>query len=402
MFPDDWPMLQPTTGADVDAGAAESTGAVASKGAAESSGAAKSTVAASPAGAAAPTGAATAKHWKPIMDAAFAGDAIAARRLLSQGADPNVVSKTAHRYRPLHRAIELKKMLRRGPQHDAVVKILLEAGADPTLRAGRKGNGLTALQLSAVGETRFVPLLKKYFQPLDIFHSAVLGDEKRVGDLLQKDGRLATATDVNGWPPLFYCAASAMFKQSQAAAVTQARIAQRLVDAGAEPNWALGDSAEWPLPVLYFCCGMHDNPVVAEVLLKAGANPCDNESVYHAADENHTHCLALFEKYCDRNALAKECTKCLSTQMHYGRVRGAPWLLAHGADPNDFHGRGESALHSAVRNSSNDETIRLLLNHGARPELNNAQGHSAAALAKELGRARIFKLLQSSEKGAAR
>src|SRR5206468_4462137 len=56
--------------------------------------------------------------WKPIMDAAFRGDAARVKILLAAGADPNVVSATAHRHRPLHRAIEFKKTQRRGAEHE--------------------------------------------------------------------------------------------------------------------------------------------------------------------------------------------------------------------------------------------------------------------------------------------
>src|SRR5687768_1911 len=37
--------------------------------------------------------------WKPLMDAAYAGDVARARKLLDAGADPNILSTTPHRYR---------------------------------------------------------------------------------------------------------------------------------------------------------------------------------------------------------------------------------------------------------------------------------------------------------------
>src|SRR5206468_2696 len=49
-----------------------------------------------------------AKDWQPIMDACFAGQVAAVELLLDRGADPNVVSKSTFRYRPLHRTIERK------------------------------------------------------------------------------------------------------------------------------------------------------------------------------------------------------------------------------------------------------------------------------------------------------
>ena len=50
-------------------------------------------------------------EWQPIMDACFAGQAEAVELLLECGADPNISSKSAHHYRPLHRTVEYKKTL---------------------------------------------------------------------------------------------------------------------------------------------------------------------------------------------------------------------------------------------------------------------------------------------------
>ena len=53
--------------------------------------------------------------WQPIMDACLAGQPEAVVVLLENGADPNVKSKSAHQYRPLHRTVEYKKTM---PKHD--------------------------------------------------------------------------------------------------------------------------------------------------------------------------------------------------------------------------------------------------------------------------------------------
>ena len=67
-----------------------------------------------------------------------------------------------------------------------------------------------------------------------------------------------------------------------------------------------------------------------QLLLNAGANPCDLESSYHASDEGHEECLAIFERQVPPKKLAAECTRCLPTQLHWGHTRGIKWLLAHG------------------------------------------------------------------------
>jgi ankyrin repeat protein len=275
--------------------------------------------------------------------------------------------------------MESKKLNPRGTEHEEVVKALLEGGADPTLRGGF--GRLDALLQAAVDGPRFIPLLRNRFGDLDIFHACALADDQRVAELLKRDRSLASSRDENDWMALHYCCASALYEDKKNADAL-VRIAQLLLKHGADPSATYSFEGNWPIPALYHACGQHNNPRVAEVLLRAGVSPCDNESVYHAADEGHAECLALIEKYTDKKALAKECTRALATQLHWNSSRGAPWLLAHGADPNFIHEKfGDSALHSGVKRRAGDEVIRLLLDHGADPFVKNRDGKSAIELA---------------------
>jgi len=335
-------------------------------------------------------------QWKPIMDAAYSGDAERINKLLGAGADPNVVSTTAARYRPLHRAIERKKSFRRGPKDISAVEALLAGGADPHLRGG--WSNLTALQMATTYEPLFVQVLIGRFRPLNIFHAAGAGDERRVAALLKKDKSLATARDANQWTPLHYAAASRMHEVNPARSAALVKIATMLLTAGADPMAAWNFNDEWPLRPLYYAAGWSNHPAMAEVLLKAGADPCDNESVYHAADEGYADCLALFEQYVDRKKLAEECTMCLRTQFHWGHSKGAPWLLAHGADPNSLHpASGNSALHAAAKNGASEAVIALLLRHSGDPMVKNKDGKTAIALARSAGKSRAVKQLQKAQ-----
>jgi ankyrin repeat protein len=338
-------------------------------------------------------------EWKPLMDAAFHGRAEQVKKLLAAGANPDVLSTTAHRYRPLHRAIEFKKGLARGAQHEEVVKVLLAAGADPKRRA--TFSNVTALQLAATQSPQFVYLLLEHFKPLDIFHASAVCDAKRVEELLRQDKPLARAIDVNGWTPLHYAAASAMYQLDPKHLAAQVRIVKALLGAGADPTAKFLFEGKWPIPVLYHCCGQHDNPAVARVLLEAGTSPLDGESVYHAADEDHRQALELIEQFTDPKKLADECTKCLRTQLHWGRTRGARWLLEHGADPNSLHPEsGESALHAAVKRGASKHVIALLLSRGGDPKRKNEKGKTAIQLAA--GKPRIAEQLRQHLKARAR
>jgi ankyrin repeat protein len=337
----------------------------------------------------------TKADWKPIMDAAFAGDAQRVEKLLKAGADPNVVSGTNHRYRPLHRAIEHKKTMPKHTGHDEVVKILLQNGADPKQRGSI--SNVSALYLAATSETRFVPLLRKHFEPFDIHHAALLLVGKRVRELVAKDPALATSRDERGFAPLHYCAASALFLQGKTWSDSQIQIAKYLLDAGANASETYLYDGKWPISVLYHASGAHDNPALTRLLLEAGADPCDGESVYHASDEGHERCLALFEKHVEPTKLARECSMCLTNQLHWGKSRALPWLLAHGADPNFISTHyGDAALHGAVRNGANEKVIAQLLKHGADPNLKNREGKTAMQLAKASGTARIVKQISQA------
>lgn len=332
------------------------------------------------------------KVWMPIMEAAFNGDSPQVKKLLAKGADPNVLSNSTFRHRPLHRAIEHKKTAPKHRGHEEVVRELLAAGADPMKRA--LVTRLTALALAAADEPRFVPLLLPKAGPLDLFHAAAVLDPGRVRALLAA-GADPRATDVNTMTALHYCAASRMFTLSPAHLQAQLRVAEALVAAGADVNakHAYADS-EWSLTPLFHACGYQDNPALAEWLLDRGASAADGEAVYHAADEGHAGALAVLERKVAKDVLAAEATAALPGLLRWGRVRATPWLLAHGADPNVVHPHwGDAALHAAARAGVGAATIALLLEHGARKDLRNRDGKTPGEVARQAGHPKQAALL---------
>jgi hypothetical protein len=64
---------------------------------------------------------------------------------LQHGADPNVKSKSAHQYRPLHRTVEYKKTMPKHDGHHRTVDVLLAAGADPMMQGSYWGISATTL-----------------------------------------------------------------------------------------------------------------------------------------------------------------------------------------------------------------------------------------------------------------
>jgi ankyrin repeat protein len=327
-------------------------------------------------------------EWKPIMDAAFNGDPVTVERLLKRGADPNVLSNSTQRHRPLHRVIERKKTIPKHQGHDEVVRVLLAHGADPMRRA--LFTRMTALGLAGTDDPRFLPLLLPQSGNLDLYHAAVVLDLDRVKSLLA-GGADPGKPDINTMTALHYCAGSALFALSEKHRKRQAEIARALVAAGGQVNQPHAYGEHWSISALYYATGYHDNPDLAEVLLDLGADPCDGESVYHAVDEGHTGAMAVLARRMAPEKLAAQATNALSGLLKWGRVRAVPWLLAHGADPNRLNEMsGDAALHAAARASVGIPTIELLLEHGADVKLKNREGKTAKQLSNAAWKGRAL------------
>lgn len=73
--------------------------------------------------------------WQDIHKACWAGDFQEVERLLTAGADPNQIAPTPWRQSPLGRTLEFRVTHPKHAGHVKTVRILLKAGADPTVRS---------------------------------------------------------------------------------------------------------------------------------------------------------------------------------------------------------------------------------------------------------------------------
>lgn len=73
--------------------------------------------------------------WQLLHKACWAGDAGEVRRLLKAGANPNQVAPTNWRQTPLGRTLEFRITAPRHAGHVETVRVLLEHGADATVRS---------------------------------------------------------------------------------------------------------------------------------------------------------------------------------------------------------------------------------------------------------------------------
>ncbi|HEY1317890.1 MAG TPA: ankyrin repeat domain-containing protein [Gaiella sp.] len=149
-----------------------------------------------------------------------------------------------------------------------------------------------------------------------------------------------------GWAPLLYVCHSSF---------PSATLAQELLERGADPN-ASFENEYGSMSALYGAAGVVHDPDLTRVLLEAGADPDDGESLYHSTESASTACLELLLAH----GAATRGTNALAHALDDDRLEHVRLLLEAGADPNEH-----AHVAHAVRRGRGPEFIRLLAAYGA-------------------------------------
>ena len=183
-------------------------------------------------------------------------------------------------------------------------------------------------------------------------------------------------------------------------------IAAALVAHGADVNdsYPVEPGSEHRLSALYGAVGHADNMALAEWLLERGADPNDNESLYHATELGHHDGLKLLLRY-EANPAG---TNALPRVMDFDDLEAVRLLLKAGADPNEgigSHPSGQPAttipgLHQAARRMCSPEIAELLISNGADGTA-TYNGHTAYALARMRGNHGIARVLEEESQATA-
>jgi ankyrin repeat protein len=112
------------------------------------------------------------------------------------------------------------------------------------------------------------------------------------------------------------------------------------------------------MSAVYGAAGVLHDPTLTRLLLQAGADPNDGESLYHATEAPDAACLALLLEHGAR----PEGTAAVAHAIDDDKVEHVRLLLDAGADPNEAHW---ALLVHAVRRGCGPEMLRLLAERGA-------------------------------------
>jgi hypothetical protein len=170
--------------------------------------------------------------------------------------------------------------------------------------------------------------------------------------------------------------------------------ARVLLDAGADPNQTWSENDCDPLSALYGAAGINHDPEMTRLILAAGANPNDGESLYHSTEAQDLTCMRLLLE-----AGATVGSNVLHHQLDTDNLDGLRLLLAYAKAPDDTSNGLGSSLLWAIRRRRSREHIEALLTAGADPRSTTEDGVSAYRMAVCCGLPDIADVLSAA--GAA-
>lgn len=236
----------------------------------------------------------------------------------------------------------------------------------------------------------------------DLLIACATGDAARLRQAIAQDPAwLHRPGGALALPPLFAVAHSSLWQLPDYRTRLLA-CAQLLLDAGADANQSVGN--RWPpaslaapspterLSTLYGAAGQNHDAGLTQLLLAAGADPNDGESLYHALES--VDCTRLLlqagARVTGSNALYRVLDLDALPQLRL--------LLAHGADPNEPAPGLPTAqwgrpLLWAIRRRRSAAHVAALLEAGADPRARTPDGTDAVTLALRYGLPEVAALL---------
>ena len=231
----------------------------------------------------------------------------------------------------------------------------------------------------------------------DIHTAAITGNVEAVRRFLAEDPANATAiSEPYGGTALVYMCLSKYLRFHKSNNFLQ--IATALLEAGADANsgfWTEGQYPEFET-ALYGAAGVAHNAALTKLLLEHGADPNDEEAVYHSPESDDNDAMKLLV---ETGKLSPENISLMLIRKHdWHDHDGVKYLLEKGADPNAARFRGWYPLHHALARSNALSIIKLLMDHNADPYLTN-DGLTGIQRAAREGRSDVLNLFKLELEG---
>ncbi|MBV8830146.1 MAG: hypothetical protein JO108_13040 [Acidobacteriaceae bacterium] len=165
--------------------------------------------------------------------------------------------------------------------------------------------------------------------------------------------------------------------------------ARFLLAHGADVNcsWTNPKWPDSPLSALYGAAGRTHHELMLKILLDAGADPNDNESLYHSLESRGSTCTRLL---LDRGARV-DGTNAIARAIDYGKLEDLQLMLQH-----DGVARERPWIHHAILRGRPFEYVTTLVRAGADLRANDRDGNSLYRYAQVHGRSDVVEILHAA------
>jgi ankyrin repeat protein len=229
----------------------------------------------------------------------------------------------------------------------------------------------------------------------DIHLAAITGDDAAVRRFLARDpASVAAKSPPYGGDALNYLGLSKYLRADPSRSDAFLRAATALLDAGADPNTGFWTTGEFPEKetALYGAAGVAHHAPLTRLLVERGADPNDDDAVYHAPEGTDLGALQVLVE--TGRVTPDNLVMMLARKHDWHDYAGVRYLLEQGADPNRVHPRGLVALHHAIARDNALAIIDLLLDHGADPMIEGPRFRKTGiALAAHRGRGDVLETM---------
>jgi ankyrin repeat protein len=156
------------------------------------------------------------------------------------------------------------------------------------------------------------------------------------------------------------------------------QLVELLLARGLDLNDAAFTEENFRATPLWYAIAFGKNLELAKFLLKRGADP--NYCMFAAAYNNDSAAVRLLaQNGAEIDPVAEGATPFLFA-IQWSRFKGAEELLRVGASPDYQDSKGMTALHYMLKKGTDKKHVRMVLGYGARTDIENKAGATAAAI----------------------
>jgi uncharacterized protein len=214
-----------------------------------------------------------------------------------------------------------------------------------------------------ISKARMLPLVQE-FRWRDV--KEALADNPELIGFRDKKGR--------NW--LHLCC-SVNIKERRVKAADSIRTAEILLKAGLDINQEAFSEGDWKATPLWYSIAFGKNLALSEYLLKRGSDP--NYCLWAAANNDDADAIRLLIRYGAEDPSAEGAPVFLAA-IYWNRFAAAEELLKLGADVNFQDSKRMTALHYVLKKGSDKKYVRMLMKYGARGDIQNESGVTAAEI----------------------